>query len=177
MSAKCPRFTNRLNNHRLICSQSLGCIFAVQQQKYLVDITRAKTGRQTHQLDRPRPSTLLPCTIAPSSVRPLPVGWSGAVATMPTSLVVTVTGAAPSRLAMTDEIEVGPEALEQALASAIRTNMPLIRQVAGRPKHIPGDEQYRMIARRLVEHLKRSGVEKVVRSRYGSHGIPLPRKG
>lgn len=59
---------------------------------------------------------------------------------------------------MPDEIETGPEALEQDLANAVRESLPLLRQRAGKPKHIPGDEQYHAIAKRPVEHLKRSGV-------------------
>jgi hypothetical protein len=73
---------------------------------------------------------------------------------------------------MSDEIELGPEGLEPALASAIRENLPLIRQLAGKPKHVPGDQQYQAIARRLVEHLKRSGIEKVVRRVARSHSWP-----
>ena len=63
-------------------------------------------------------------------------------------------------LGMPDEIESGPEALEQDLANAIPASSPLLRQLAGKPKHIPGDEQYHAIAKRLVEHLKHSGVER-----------------
>ena len=73
---------------------------------------------------------------------------------------------------MTDDIETGPEALEQDLANAIQANLPLIRQLAGKPKHIPGDEQYHAIAKSLVEHLKRSGVEKVVRRVNDAHSWP-----
>ena len=40
-----------------------------------------------------------------------------------------------------------------------------------RRKAVPGDEQYHAIARRLVEHLKRSGVEKVVRRVSRSHEL------
>ena len=77
---------------------------------------------------------------------------------------------------MTNEIETGPDSLEQDLASAIRASLPLLRQLAGKPKHIPGDEQYHAIARRLVEHLKRSGVERVVRRGICSHSWPPSRK-
>src|SRR5690349_7703091 len=76
---------------------------------------------------------------------------------------------------MPHEIETGPEALEQDLANAVRESLPLIRQLAGKPKRIPGDEQYHAIARRLVEHLQRSGVEKVVRRVNRSHSWPRRR--
>ena len=68
----------------------------------------------------------------------------------------------------------GPEGLEQDLACAIRECMPLIRQLAGKPRHIPGDQQYHAIAKRLVEHLKRSGIEKVVRRVARAHAWPKP---
>src|SRR5260221_4293791 len=42
------------------------------------------------------PATLLPWTMAASSVRPVPAGWSDAVATTPVSSVVTATRVAPS---------------------------------------------------------------------------------
>ena len=80
------------------------------------------------------------------------------------------------RWAMTDEIESGPEALEQNLANAVRESLPLLRQLAGKPKHVPGDELYHAIAKRLVEHLKRSGVEKVARRVCGSHSWPPNKK-
>ena len=46
------------------------------------------------------------------------------------------------RWGMANEIEAGPDCLEQDLTSAIREALPLIRQLAGKPKHVPGDEQY-----------------------------------
>ena len=79
------------------------------------------------------------------------------------------------RSAMSNQIQTGPDILEQVLASAIRSNMELIRQLAGKPRHIPGDEQYHEIARHLVEHLKRNGVEKVVRRELPRvHSFPHP---
>ena len=69
-----------------------------------------------------------------------------------------------------------PEALEQDLANAVRESLPLLRQLAGKPKHIPATSKYHGIARRLVETLKRSGVGKVVRRGDGSHSWPPPGK-
>ena len=76
---------------------------------------------------------------------------------------------------MTQEIETNADGLEQDLTDAVRESLPLIRQLAGKPVHVPGDEQYQAIAKRLVEHLKRSGVEKVVRRRSESHSFPPKR--
>ena len=39
------------------------------------------------------------------------------------------------RLNMTDQVEMGPDGLEQDLANAIRASLPLIRQLASKPKH------------------------------------------
>ncbi len=73
------------------------------------------------------------------------------------------------RLDMADDIETGPETLQQDLANAVHESLPLFRQLASKLRHVPGDEHYHAIAKLLVEHLKRSGVEKVVRRVPASH--------
>ncbi len=65
------------------------------------------------------------------------------------------------RWGIANEIEAGPDCLEQDLTSAIREALPLIRQLAGKPKHVPAMNSTARFAKRLVEHLKRAGIEKV----------------
>ena len=74
---------------------------------------------------------------------------------------------------------------QRGLQGLMRDTSKLVQQAtvtadsvmdAGKPKHIPGDGHYQAIAKRLVEHLKRSGVEKVVRRTYGTHSFPSPKK-
>jgi hypothetical protein len=36
-----------------------------------------------------------------------------------------------------------------------------LRQVTAKPKHVPGDEIYGEIEKRIIDHLKRHGVETV----------------
>ena len=67
------------------------------------------------------------------------------------------------RWAMIETIDESPDELLSALTFALKANSSLIRDLARKPKHIPADEQYLEIAQRLVQHIKRCGVEKVVR--------------
>ena len=69
-------------------------------------------------------------------------------------------------------VEKSPDDLLHSLAYALAKNLPLLRRLAGKQKHVPGDEDYQEIARRQVEHLKQSGVEKIVRHVATSHSWP-----
>ena len=69
-------------------------------------------------------------------------------------------------------VEKSPDDLLNSLAYALAKNLPLLRRLAGKPKHIPRDEDYQEIARRQVEHLKQSGVERIIRHVAGSHSWP-----
>jgi len=69
-------------------------------------------------------------------------------------------------------VEKSPDDLLDSLAYVLAKNLPLLRRLAGMPKHLPGDEVYQEIARRQVEHLKQSGVEKIVRHIAASHSWP-----
>ena len=62
--------------------------------------------------------------------------------------------------------------LLNSLAYVLSKNLPLLRRLAGKPKHVPGDEDYQEIARRQVEHLKQSRVEKIIQHVAGSHSWP-----
>jgi hypothetical protein len=78
---------------------------------------------------------------------------------------------------MNELIDLDPEALLHDLANGLGSSMSLIRELAGKPKHIPGDEQYHPIARQLIEHMKRAGVEKVTRRISRSASVPPPKGG
>ena len=69
-------------------------------------------------------------------------------------------------------VENSSDDLLASLAYALAKNLPLLRRLAGRPKHIPRDEDYQEIARRQVEHLKQWGVEKIIRQVSGAHSWP-----
>ena len=69
-------------------------------------------------------------------------------------------------------IEKPTDDLLNCLAYALAKNLPLLRRLAGKPKHVPGDEEFHEIARRQVEHLKQSGVEKIIRHVATSHSWP-----
>ena len=62
--------------------------------------------------------------------------------------------------------------LLSSLAYALAKNLSLLRQLVGKPKHVPGDEVYQEIARRQVEYLKQAGVEKIIRHVATSHSWP-----
>jgi hypothetical protein len=53
--------------------------------------------------------------------------------------------------------------LVDSLAYVLARSLPLLRRLAAKPKHMPGDEEYRAIAKRQVEHLKLTGVERIIR--------------
>ena len=69
-------------------------------------------------------------------------------------------------------VEKSPDDLLDSLAYGLAKNLPLLRRLAAKPKHIPRDDDYREIARRQVEHLKESGVEKIIRHVAASHSWP-----
>jgi hypothetical protein len=69
-------------------------------------------------------------------------------------------------------VEKSPDDLLDSLAYVLAKNLPLLRRLAGMPKHLPGDEVYQEIARRQVEHLKVSGVEGIIRRVAMSHSWP-----
>ncbi len=69
-------------------------------------------------------------------------------------------------------VEKSPDDLLSSLAYALARNLPLLRRLAGKSKHIPRDEDYQEIARRQVEHLKESGVEKIIRRIASQHSWP-----
>jgi hypothetical protein len=69
-------------------------------------------------------------------------------------------------------VERSPDDLLSSLAYALAKNLPLLRRLAGKSKHIPRDEDYQEIARQQVEHLKQSGVEKIIQHVAGSHSWP-----
>jgi hypothetical protein len=63
-----------------------------------------------------------------------------------------------------------------SLAFTLAKNLPMLRRLASKPKHIPGDDEYRALARRQLEHLKLTGVERIIRRGSGAaHSWP-PRK-
>jgi hypothetical protein len=59
-------------------------------------------------------------------------------------------------------IEKPADDLLHSLAYALAKTLLLLRRLAVKPKHAPGGEAYQEIARRQVEHLKQSGVEKII---------------
>jgi hypothetical protein len=61
-------------------------------------------------------------------------------------------------------VEESPDDLLNSLAYVLSKNLPLLRRLAGKPKH--------EIARRQVEHLKQAGVEKIVRHVAALHSWP-----
>ena len=69
-------------------------------------------------------------------------------------------------------IEKPTDDLLNSLAYVLAKNLPLLRRLAGKSKHIPRDEDYQEIARRQVEHLKQSGMEKIIQHVVGSHSWP-----
>ena len=63
--------------------------------------------------------------------------------------------------------------LVDSLAYVLARNLPLLRRLAAKPTHIPGDEEYRAIAQRQVAHLKLTGVERIIRrSASAAHSWP-----
>ena len=71
-------------------------------------------------------------------------------------------------------IEKPTDDLLNSLAYVLSKNLPLLRRLVGKPKHVPGDEDCQEIARRQVEHLKVSGVEGIIRRVAMSHSWPPP---
>jgi len=73
-----------------------------------------------------------------------------------------------------DLVEASPEDLTDSLAFALLQQRKTLQRLGRRPGHEPGMEDCQAIAKALVEHLKRTGVEKVVRRLNQSHGMLKP---
>ena len=73
-----------------------------------------------------------------------------------------------------DLIEASPDDLSDSLAFALLKERKTLQRFGRRPGHEPGIEDCQAIAKALVEHLKRTGVERVVRRRSTSHGMLKP---
>jgi ABC-type uncharacterized transport system YnjBCD ATPase subunit len=73
---------------------------------------------------------------------------------------------------MNNLIDLSPDALQNDLANGLRSNLGLLRELAAKPKHVPGDEFYQRIAERLIEQMKRAGVEKVTRRVSRAAAVP-----
>jgi len=69
-------------------------------------------------------------------------------------------------------VETSLDDLLDSLAFVLARNLPLLSQQAAKPKHIPSDELCRSLARLQVDHLKLSGVEKVIRRVASQHSWP-----
>ena len=72
------------------------------------------------------------------------------------------------RLGM-DLIEASPDDLIDSLAFALLRQRKTLQRFAMRPGYEPGMEDCQAIAKALVEHLKRTGVEKIMRRQSTSH--------
>jgi len=73
-----------------------------------------------------------------------------------------------------DLIEAPPDDLTDSLAFALLKERKTLQRLGRRPGHEPGMEDCQAIAKALIEHLKRTGVEKVVRRLSPSHGMLKP---
>jgi hypothetical protein len=73
-----------------------------------------------------------------------------------------------------DLIEASPYDLTDSVAFALLKQRKTLQRLGRRPGHEPGKEDCQTIAKELVEHLKRTGVEKVVRRLGRSHGMLKP---
>lgn len=77
---------------------------------------------------------------------------------------------------MADLVEAPPADLLEALAYALMQQRPALRRIGKLPSHIPLNDECHAIAAELVRHLERSGVEKILRRRLTSHGMPVGRR-
>jgi hypothetical protein len=77
------------------------------------------------------------------------------------------------RLGM-DLVEASPDELTDSLAYALLQERQALRRLGQRPPHEPGNDDCHAIAERLVKHLKRTGIEKVVRRVSRPHGMLMP---
>ena len=68
--------------------------------------------------------------------------------------------------------ELPPDDLVDSLAFALLGQRKALQRFGRRPGHEPGNDDCHSNAKALVEHLKRSGVEKVMRRVNGSHSWP-----
>jgi hypothetical protein len=60
-----------------------------------------------------------------------------------------------------------------SLAFALAKNLPMLRRLASKPKHVPADDEYLALARQQLEHLKLTGVERIIRRSLGAaHSWP-----
>jgi hypothetical protein len=67
--------------------------------------------------------------------------------------------------------ELPPEDLVDSLAFALLSQRKALQRFGRRPRHEPGNDDCHAIAKALVERLKRSGVEKIVRRKSPGHGM------
>lgn len=74
-------------------------------------------------------------------------------------------------------MEASPDDLTDSLAFALLTQRKTLQRLGRRPGHEPGMEDCQAIAKALVEHLKRTGVKKVVRRVSRSAAVPRPKDG
>jgi hypothetical protein len=70
-----------------------------------------------------------------------------------------------------DLIEASPDDLTDSLAFALLKERKTLQRLGRRPGHEPGMEDCQTIAKELVEHLKRTGVEKIMRRLSRPHGM------
>jgi len=73
-----------------------------------------------------------------------------------------------------DLIEASPDDLTDSLAFALLSQRKALQRLGRRPGHEPGMEDCQAIAKALVDHLKLTGVERVVRRHSQSHGMLKP---
>jgi hypothetical protein len=71
-----------------------------------------------------------------------------------------------------DLIEASPDDLTDSLAYALLQERQALRRLGQKPPFEPGNNECHAIAVRLVAHLKRSGIEKVVRRISRSASVP-----
>lgn len=76
-----------------------------------------------------------------------------------------------------DAVELSPDDLRDSLAFGLLKQRKAIHRLGLRPGHEPGMDDCQAIARELVEHLKRTGVLKIVRQVSASHSAPTPDAG
>ena len=66
-------------------------------------------------------------------------------------------------------VEKPPECLQYDLAHGLLFNMKLLRRLVANTKHLPRNDECHEIARVLIEHMKKNGVERIVRHELDGH--------
>lgn len=72
---------------------------------------------------------------------------------------------------MTELVESSPDDLLDSLAFGLLKQRKALQQLGRRPSHEPGNDDCHAIARELVEHLKRTGVVKIIRQHAVAHSM------